>query len=267
MKRLETAPYIQMLTVPALDMLADAPAQRRGAPSGSSARSSTAGPSSLGLQYDSRMVAAQIVDGLERARELRIEYAAMLAYNEAMSIAGPGEPRWSSRSPAAAAPLDATSALVDRAAAPGPATSVASRCGRAAATCPGCRASSSSWGPSCSWSTSRAPACSSRPDPSSRPAARPSCILTGPETNLVVPVRFIRSDVARIDGLGVRYHAAAAFAKELDLDGPRRRSLRPGRRRRSSRRLLGAVLANAERERGAGAREVRARAAPARWCA
>ena len=32
------------------------------------------------------MVAAQIVDGLERARELRIEYAAMLAYNEAMGV-------------------------------------------------------------------------------------------------------------------------------------------------------------------------------------
>ena len=46
--------------------------------------------------------------------------------------------------------------------------------------------------------------------------------LSGTETNLVVPVRFIRSAVARIDGLGVRYHAAAAFAKELDLAGPRR---------------------------------------------
>ena len=37
----------------------------------------------------------------------------------------------------------------------------------------------------------------------------------------MVPVRFVRSDVARIDGLGVRYHAAAAFTKELDLSGPR----------------------------------------------
>jgi hypothetical protein len=46
--------------------------------------------------------------------------------------------------------------------------------------------------------------------------------LTGPDTNLVVPVRFIRSDVARIDGLGVRYRAAAAFTTELDLANPRR---------------------------------------------
>ena len=46
--------------------------------------------------------------------------------------------------------------------------------------------------------------------------------LSGPETNLVIPVRFIRSAVARTDELGVRYYAAAAFAKALDLAGPRR---------------------------------------------
>jgi hypothetical protein len=46
--------------------------------------------------------------------------------------------------------------------------------------------------------------------------------LSGPETNLVVPVRFIRSEVAHIDGRGVKYHAAAAFANELDLDRSRR---------------------------------------------
>ena len=33
------------------------------------------------------MVAAQIADGLSRARELRIEYAAMLAYHEASEYA------------------------------------------------------------------------------------------------------------------------------------------------------------------------------------
>jgi hypothetical protein len=42
--------------------------------------------------------------------------------------------------------------------------------------------------------------------------------LSGPETNLIVPVRFIRSEVAHIDGRGVKYHAAAAFAEEVDLD-------------------------------------------------
>ena len=83
MKGLDSAPYIQMLTVPALDMLADAPAdetRRRGLFGPVFNRR----PVSLGLQYDRGMVAAQIVDGLARARALRIEYATMLAYQEAM---------------------------------------------------------------------------------------------------------------------------------------------------------------------------------------
>jgi hypothetical protein len=41
--------------------------------------------------------------------------------------------------------------------------------------------------------------------------------LTGPDTNLVVPVRFVRSEIARIDALGVMYHAAAAFGREIEL--------------------------------------------------
>jgi hypothetical protein len=51
------------------------------------------------------------------------------------------------------------------------------------------------------------------------PGSTTNLQFCGPETNLVVPVRFIRSDVARVDGLGVRYRTAAAFAKELDIDG------------------------------------------------
>src|SRR4029453_12221591 len=72
--------------------------------------------------------------------------------------------------------------------------------------------------------------------------------LSGPETNLVVPVRFIRSDVARIDGLGVRYHAAAAFAKEINLEGPRRVASAarvPATAPQELAALLGDVLGNA----------------------
>ncbi len=75
-----------MLTVPALDMLADAPAadtRRRGLFGPVFSRR----PVSLGLQYDRGMVAAQIVDGLERARALRLEYAATLAYQDALGTA------------------------------------------------------------------------------------------------------------------------------------------------------------------------------------
>ena len=51
--------------------------------------------------------------------------------------------------------------------------------------------------------------------------------LAGEGTTMVVPVRFIRSEIARIDALGVKYHAAAAFDKEIDLAGPRRFASEP----------------------------------------
>jgi hypothetical protein len=76
--------------------------------------------------------------------------------------------------------------------------------------------------------------------------------LCGPETNLVVPVRFLRSTVARVDGLGVRYQAAAAFAKELDID---RRGTGAGREGRTRARpsdelaaLFGTVLSSTQDE-------------------
>ena len=97
------------------------------------------------------------------------------------------------------------------------------------------------------------------------PGSTTNLHLTGPETNLVVPVRFIRSDVARIDGLGVRYHAAAAFAQEVDLTGPRARRC-PATPPQELAALLGAVLANAIGASGARARAVRAGASPAGWC-
>ena len=86
MKQLDTAPYIQMLTLPALDMLVDAPAEQTGR-RGLFGPVFNRRPVSLGLKYDRGMVAAQIADGLSRARELRIEYAAMLAYHEAAEYA------------------------------------------------------------------------------------------------------------------------------------------------------------------------------------
>jgi hypothetical protein len=41
--------------------------------------------------------------------------------------------------------------------------------------------------------------------------------LLGEGTNLSVPARMLRAEVSRIDTLGVRYHIAAAFSRELDL--------------------------------------------------
>jgi hypothetical protein len=44
--------------------------------------------------------------------------------------------------------------------------------------------------------------------------------LSGPGVNRVVLARFVRSEIARVDRLGVRYHAAAQFEKPLDVLGP-----------------------------------------------
>jgi hypothetical protein len=41
--------------------------------------------------------------------------------------------------------------------------------------------------------------------------------LDGPSGTLVVKARFIRSEVWRVDGRGVRYHSAAAFERQLDV--------------------------------------------------
>ena len=43
--------------------------------------------------------------------------------------------------------------------------------------------------------------------------------LVGPDTTLVVPARFVRSEVAAANALGVKYYAAAVFGKKLQLPG------------------------------------------------
>jgi hypothetical protein len=43
--------------------------------------------------------------------------------------------------------------------------------------------------------------------------------LLGEGTNIFVPARAIRTDVADVDGLGVRYRLAAAFSRDVDLPG------------------------------------------------
>jgi hypothetical protein len=70
--------------------------------------------------------------------------------------------------------------------------------------------------------------------------------LTGPDTNVVMPVTFIRSEVARIDRLGVRYYAAATFDRELDLVQPRqpKRDPRSASQPQALAELLARILAD-----------------------
>jgi hypothetical protein len=218
MKQLDTAPYIQMLTLPALDMLADASAEqmdRRGLFGPIFNRR----PVSPGLKYDRRMVAAQITDGLSRARERRIEYAAMLAYHESqyamrqVALARPGGADVLEAASMALTQQKTNRDADERRVAP-------LRKGRGEV--PWLSGIKLSSGPDVQLINISSTGVLIESGSKFAPGSTTELHLTGPETNLVIPVRFIRSAVARIDGLGVRYHAAAAFAKALDLAGPRR---------------------------------------------
>ncbi len=237
MKQLHDAPYVQMVTLPALDMLVDAPREasdRRGFLIPVFGRR----PASRSVQYDRNMVAAQIADGLERAREQRLEYAAMLAYNEAAA-----QRAAESTQLVRSIDLQASDAFVGQQLrdAAREERRVALRKGRG--DVPWLSRIKSSWGQELQLVNISSTGVLVETAEKLVPGSTTELYLSGPETNLVVPVRVIRSDVARIDGLGVRYLAAAAFAKQIDLNGPRRRSASGSTPAQDLATLLGEVLA------------------------
>jgi hypothetical protein len=55
------------------------------------------------------------------------------------------------------------------------------------------------------------------------PGAETEFHLLGPDTSLAVPARFVRNEISEVSPLGVKYRAAATFAKELNFpDAPQR---------------------------------------------
>ena len=231
-KQLRSAPYVQMVTVPALDMLVEptaAPESRRSFFPIFNRR-----PTSLGLQYDRGMVAAQIADGLARSREMRIEYAAMLAYQEAAEQARPTAlvpcPRLVPELP--------NNRLDFRRDEAGDERRIALRKGRG--DVPWLSGVKAAWGTELELINISSTGLLVETGSKFTPGSTTELHLSGPDTNLIVPVRFIRSDVARIDGLGVRYRAAAAFAREVISPARAAKPACPQRRRRSSRRSLAA---------------------------
>jgi hypothetical protein len=70
--------------------------------------------------------------------------------------------------------------------------------------------------------------------------------LSGPGTNLVVLARFVRSEVARINRLGVRYYAAAQFETPLDVFAPRHEPVTRSTTPRALAELLATVLAESD---------------------
>jgi hypothetical protein len=71
--------------------------------------------------------------------------------------------------------------------------------------------------------------------------------LSGPDTAMLVKARFVRSEVARIDGRGVRYHAAAEFEKALDFLA-RREAVKAPSSNLALAELLASVLADSDQQ-------------------
>ena len=191
--------HVEMVTFSALDMLREAPSEepRR------FAFFRRRRPLSLGQQYDPSMVGRQIADALDRALTRRGQRRA--AFDRLPLIRQP-EP-----------PLLAELVQVATSATSGSAGSFRERAERTA------QRGSLIW-------TVRMPGggeaelvnisrtgllleCASMVSP----GVTLELQLRGMGQNCVVMARFVRSDIARVDRLGVRYHAAAQFAEPLAM--------------------------------------------------
>ena len=202
-RQLTHAPYLQMLTIPAIAMVDDEPAQDTGGLlSVFSRRRESARPG-----YNRDAVGAQIEEYLARGRWLRDEHEAMQActalvardaLHESHALAAPselvranGEERWRARR-ATQAELPWLSGI------------------------------KLSWGLELGLLNISSTGVLVETTTKLLPGTAADLVLTGPETNLIVPARFVRSEVGHIDTLGVRYQAAAAFDSTLELLTPAR---------------------------------------------
>jgi hypothetical protein len=268
-------PWIQLMTVPALDMLADAPKdESRGLRSWFRRK-----PQTLGPQYDRAMVGAQVADGLSRAHAARKEHAAALAWRAELEEIEKSRSTALAVIPSLDAELrNATSDDVREA------TRVFTDANgnerRAARRRP---QHDLPWLSKVNLGTGREVALVNistsgvlvESGSKFTPGTMSELVLTGSNANMVVPVRVIRSEIARIDALGVRYLAAAAFDKEIDLGGPRRVAAEPSTPPAALAQILAGALAestaaepaHARFARGVkqliGARDVQVRMTPA----
>jgi hypothetical protein len=80
--------------------------------------------------------------------------------------------------------------------------------------------------------------------------------LNGMGQSRIVLARFVRSEISRVDRLGVRYHAAAQFEKRLDILTPRTESA-PTANPRSLAELFSAVVCDSNQPEDASIRFAR----------
>jgi hypothetical protein len=191
-------PHVQMLTISALDVL------RESAPDEEPRfRLFRRRPASLGLQYDPHMVGRQIAERLERARVLRVEYEAAPRSTELRTILhAPSVVRSVKKTAAAAAgamPKDRRWAH------------------RTPQQSPWVWTVRLPWGAEVDLVNISRTGVLLESGSKVSPGVSLELQLSGVGLHRAVMARFVRSEVARVDRRGVRYHAAAQFDQPLDI--------------------------------------------------
>lgn len=194
-------PHVQMVTISALDVLRESvPEQKR----------RTAffrrQPISLGLQYDPHMVGRQIADALEQAGLLREQYASGFRLKAIVepprSIVGPVRRVIHSATAAPIAPPD------DR----------ERRCAkRIPQEGPGQWTLRMPWGTDAELINISRTGVLIESGSKVTPGVTMELQLSGLGLHRIMMARFVRSEIAHVDRLGVRYHAAAQFEQPLDI--------------------------------------------------
>jgi hypothetical protein len=200
------APYVELLTMSAFAMLSDCTIHEKRTFGVLRRRHIPEAPP----QYDRDLVGRQIAESVARAREARVDYARMLAYRaEREELA---KRRLAGAMPDAAGLVLATRRQQETI-----------RDERRIATRVAHEELSWLSDARLAWDTEIALVNISNSgvllESGSKlaPGSTTELHLIGSAASLVVPVRFIRSEIAKVDPIGVRYRAAAEFDKDIDL--------------------------------------------------
>jgi DNA-binding response OmpR family regulator len=190
-------PHVQMLTISALDVLRESAPDEEQRFTLFKRR-----PVSLGLQYDPHMVGRQIADRLERARVLRAEYEA---------APRPTQLRSTLCAPTVVRPVKKT------AAAAGAMPKDRRWAHRTPQQSPWVWTVRLPWGAEVDLVNISRTGVLLESGSKVSPGVALELQLSGVGVHRAVVARFVRSEVARVDRRGVRYHAAAQFDQPLDI--------------------------------------------------
>ena len=197
----EADPHVQMLTIPALDMLrAAAPETTRRFAFFRRSR-----PVSLGLQYDPGIVGRQIAERLERAVTLREEKGTSLDIRALVRRPAP---------PVVDQPSLSTLPV------PVAAGKFRERAARTPQREPWLWAVRMPWGADVELVNISRTGLLLEVASKVTPGVTLELQLNGMGQHCTIKARFVRSEVARVDRLGVRYHAAAQFEEPLEILAP-----------------------------------------------